>query len=124
MLDLLALSSAEISLDAVDRCERRFELDAEFSRSGANLFAAKMRLVSHEGCLSIAARGACRRHACGSVTIEAGTIVPRRKVQRGANGHDTSWIDGRHTHVVVALDVLHVDGLGNAGNLIEIAKVI
>jgi len=51
MLDLFALSSAEISRDEVDRRERRFALDAKFSASGANLFTAKMPGVSHEGCL-------------------------------------------------------------------------
>jgi hypothetical protein len=58
------------------------------------------------------------------VTVKAATVMPYSKVQRGAKWHDTSRVDGRHAHIIVALDVFHVDGLGDAGNLKEIAEIV
>jgi len=45
------------------------------------------------------------------------------QVHHGAHGDDAGRIDRAVTRVVVALDVAHVDGLGNAWPLIKFAQI-
>lgn len=47
----------------------------------------------------------------------------RRVVDRRSHGHDTARVEGTMTAVIVPLDVLEVHGPGDAGHLIEAARV-
>src|SRR5215469_16742052 len=98
-------------------CESRTELKvfAPGARSMQCSWSRSTLDVTARG-LSPAREGVCPHR---SMTVEAATVVPRSKVQRGAKWHDASRVDSRHAHVVVTLDVVHVDGLGDAGKLQE-----
>jgi hypothetical protein len=47
----------------------------------------------------------------------------RVEVEFGPNRDDTGGVQLLVAAVVVALDVVHVDGLGDAGDLIEVAEI-
>ena len=68
-------------------------------------------------------RGHGRRRAPALSSAQVVAAVRRGEVERGADGHDEHRVDVRVRAVVVPLDVVHVDGRGDAGVLVELAQV-
>ena len=66
----------------------------------------------------------CRRKARKWLPLQARAIVCCPEVEQRAFGNDTSGVNGRVTHVLVALDMYEIDGLRHTGFLIEFARVI
>src|ERR1700722_6049336 len=46
------------------------------------------------------------------------------EIDRGTLRDDAGWIDGRVAGVVVTLDLIEVDGLGDARDLVQLAQVV
>src|SRR5919204_4027595 len=51
-------------------------------------------------------------------------VVRRGEVERGTERHDADGIDITVAAVIVPLDMVDAHGLGDAGNLVEIAQIV
>ncbi len=49
--------------------------------------------------------------------------VRSHEFQYRTEGYDGDWIDRLMALIIVPFDVVHVDGLGNSGNAIELAQI-